>query len=66
MTDIKALQLSSLGNLVHYSSALDIVKINPDFFKLFIESVDDPPSKVICDDSAARSAWYHIIPKAFG
>jgi hypothetical protein len=50
MTDIKALQLSSLGNLVHFLSALDNVKIYPDFFKLFIESVDDPTSKVIYAD----------------
>jgi hypothetical protein len=56
-----------LGNLIHFLPADDIVKINPIFFKMFIESIDDSTSKVVCSaDSATRSAWYQIIQKAFG
>jgi hypothetical protein len=67
MTEIKAFELSSLGNLIHFLPAVDIVQINPTFFKLFMESVSDSTTKVVCGaNSVTRSAWYQIILKAFG
>lgn len=66
VTEIKALELSSLGNLVHFLPATDILKINPVSMKVFIESFGDSTSKMVCANSVTRSAWYQIILKAFG
>jgi hypothetical protein len=67
MIEIKTFGLSSLGNLIHFVPAVNIAQINPISLKLFIESIGDSTSKVVCGaDSAARSAWYQIILKAFG
>ncbi|XP_069695018.1 uncharacterized protein [Periplaneta americana] len=66
INSIKAVELFSLGNLVHFLTAEDIVKINSTSFKLFIESVGDSQSKTVCADSATRAAWYQILLKTFG
>jgi hypothetical protein len=66
LTEIKAAELSSLGNLIHFLPAADILKINPVSMKLFIESFDGSTSKIVCANSVTRSAWYQIILKAFG
>jgi len=42
------------------------MQINPVSFKLFVESVDDSTTKVVCADLSQRLAWYQIILKAFG
>ncbi|XP_023726242.1 uncharacterized protein LOC111874734 isoform X3 [Cryptotermes secundus] len=66
VTEIKAFEISSLGNLVHFLPATDILKINPVSMKLFVESFGDSASKIVCANSVTRSAWYQIFLKAFG
>jgi hypothetical protein len=66
VTEIKSFELGSFGHLIYFLPAVDIMKINPVSFKLFVESVDDSTSKVVCADLSQRLAWYQIILKAFG
>jgi hypothetical protein len=66
VTEIKTFELSSLGNLIHFIPAIDILKINPVSMKILIESFGDSTSKMVCANSVTRSAWYQIILKAFG
>lgn len=66
VTEIKSYELASFGHLIYFLPAVDIIKINPVSFKLFVESVDHSTSKVVCADLSQRLAWYQIILKAFG
>jgi hypothetical protein len=66
LTKINSYELASFGHLIYFLPAVDIIKINPVSFKLFVESVVDSTTKVVCGDLSQRLAWYQIILKAFG
>lgn len=66
VTEIKSYELAGFGHLIYFLPAVDIIQINPVSFKLFVESVDDSTTKVVCADLPQRLAWYQIILKAFG